>query len=227
MAGARHHTEQSQATFHERRPTKGGAVRIRIALTTAVAVIVVPVVTFALADSAPAASARTRHEASAVRRLDQHNMQLASFLLSVQQQQSNANAAKLAQFLDTLTKQQEANFLNALNAQKQAAQAAAAARQQAAAAAAAASAHVTAGSSADGSSTATADWACIRWHESRDNYTDGNGGAYQFELGTWRAVTGLPNPAEDYPPAVQDAAALRLFDERGWEPWSTRFVCGL
>lgn len=70
-------------------------------------------------------------------------------------------------------------------------------------------------------------WACIRWHESRDNYTAPGGGAYQFEDGTWEAVTGLPGPAEDYPPAVQDAAALKLFDERGFEPWTTRWVCGL
>ena len=55
----------------------------------------------------------------------------------------------------------------------------------------------------------------------------GNGGAYQFELGTWTALTGLPSPAEDYPPAVQDAAALKLYAQRGWEPWSTRYVCGL
>jgi hypothetical protein len=26
---------------------------------------------------------------------------------------------------------------------------------------------------------------------------------------------------------VQDAAALKLYGERGWEPWTTRFLCGL
>ena len=55
----------------------------------------------------------------------------------------------------------------------------------------------------------------------------GNGGAYQFEFGTWHALTGLPAPAEDYPASVQDAAALRLYAQRGWEPWTTRYVCGL
>ena len=79
----------------------------------------------------------------------------------------------------------------------------------------------------DATSTNTADWACIREHESGDNYAEGNGGAYQFELGTWQALTGLPSPAEDYPPSVQDAAALQLFAQRGWEPWTTRYVCGL
>ena len=79
----------------------------------------------------------------------------------------------------------------------------------------------------DATSTSTADWACIRQHESNGDYTEGNGGAYQFEFGTWTALTGLPSPAEDYPPAVQDAAALKLYAQRGWEPWSTRYACGL
>ena len=79
----------------------------------------------------------------------------------------------------------------------------------------------------DATSTNTADWACIRQHESGDNYSVGNGGAYQFQFSTWTALTGLPSPAEDYPPAVQDSAALKLYSERGWEPWTTRFVCGL
>ena len=83
------------------------------------------------------------------------------------------------------------------------------------------------GGDPDATSANTADWACIRQHESNDNYAEGNGGAYQFEFGTWNALTGLPSPAEDYPPAVQDAAALKLYSERGWEPWTTRFACGL
>ncbi len=79
----------------------------------------------------------------------------------------------------------------------------------------------------DATSTATADWACIRQHESGGNYCERGGGAYQFELGTWQSVTGLPSPAQDYSAAVQDSAALRLYAERGWEPWTTRYVCGL
>ena len=86
---------------------------------------------------------------------------------------------------------------------------------------------VPAAGSSDATSTNTPDWACIRGHESGGNYGVGNGGTYQFEFGTWQALTGLPSPAEDYPPAVQDAAALKLFAERGWEPWTTRYVCGL
>ena len=158
--------------------------------------------------------------------------------------------AKLATFYNAVTLSQEENYLNevaylkALQAQKQqAAQLAALAAAQRAAAqrAAAQRAAVSsprhrrrpapvaapAGSGSDASSTNTPDWACIRQHESGDNYGEYNGGAYQFELGTWEGLTGLATPAQDSPPAVQDSAALRLFAERGWEPWTTRFVCGL
>jgi hypothetical protein len=83
------------------------------------------------------------------------------------------------------------------------------------------------GSGSDASSTNTPDWACIRQRESGDDYSEGGGGAYQFALGTWEGLTGLNTPAEDSAPAVQDAAALRLFSQRGWEPWTTRYVCGL
>jgi muramidase (phage lysozyme) len=79
----------------------------------------------------------------------------------------------------------------------------------------------------DATSVDTSDWACIRFNESRDNYGEQGGGAYQFEDGTWQTITGLPGSAEDYSPAIQDAAALKLYAERGWEPWTTRYVCGL
>ncbi len=79
----------------------------------------------------------------------------------------------------------------------------------------------------DANSTNTPDWACIREHESGDDYQMPGGGAYQFEAGTWQAVTGLSGSAEDYPPAVQDAAALKLHAERGFEPWTTASLCGL
>jgi hypothetical protein len=138
---------------------------------------------------------------------------------------------QLATFYNAVTAQEEATYfqeiayLQALAAQRSAA-AAAAARAQA----------VTpppppplapAGGGSDAVSTDTPDWACIRQHESGGNYTEGGGGGYQFELGTWEGLTGLSTPAQDSPPSVQDAAALRLFAERGWEPWTTRYVCGL
>jgi hypothetical protein len=60
--------------------------------------------------------------------------------------------------------------------------------------------------------------------ESSGNYAinTGNGyfGAYQFDLPTWEGLgfSGLPNLNN---PATQDAAAFKLYDERGWAPWPT------
>jgi hypothetical protein len=158
-------------------------------------------------------------------------------------------AAKLADYYNAVLAAEEQNYLRGVSyietvAAHQAAAAAAqqATAQQAAAAAAAARARavaapavapapapapVPAGTANDATSTDTPDWACIRAHESGDNYAEGGGGAYQFELGTWEGLTGLGTPAEDSPPAVQDAAALKLYAQRGWEPWTTRYVCGL
>jgi hypothetical protein len=67
--------------------------------------------------------------------------------------------------------------------------------------------------------------------ESRGNYrirshtTDPNGryayGAYQFQDGTWHHVTGLPGHASDYPPAVQDAAFFKAFNNgKGRMAWN-------
>ena len=65
-------------------------------------------------------------------------------------------------------------------------------------------------------------WAQLRMCESSGNYATntGNGyyGAYQFNLATWQGLgyTGLPSNAA---PAVQDAAAQKLYNARGWQPW--------
>jgi hypothetical protein len=74
-------------------------------------------------------------------------------------------------------------------------------------------------------------WACIRAHESGGSYTEntGNGyyGAYQFALGTWRAMggSGLPSSA---PPGVQDAMAQQLQARAGWGQWPvTSRMCGV
>ena len=214
-------------------------MRIRIALGTAVAVIVLPALLFALFSN-PAASARvTRHEA-----ISQHRaVRINSKLMSYAQAQK---VAQLATYYNAVAAQQEATYLKELaflkayqqQQQLQAAQraaaaanqaqaAAAAARAQAAAVAAPAPAPAPAGGVSDATSTNTPHWACIRQHESGGNYADGGGGAYQFENGTWTSITGLPGPAQSYPAATQDSAALRLFAQRGWAPWTTRYVCGL
>jgi hypothetical protein len=231
------YTEQSLARLA--RPTKGGAVRIRIALGTAVAVIALPAIFFAFFSTTHAASARqTRQEAVSRHRTVKINDTLMSYAQAqnASKMVAYANAVEAGQVKTYLT---EIAYLKAVAAQRQqqaAAQSAAAAQAAAAAAHARAAAvpapapvavAVAPGGASDATSTNTADWACIRQHESGGNYSVGNGGAYQFQLSTWTALTGLPSPAEDYAPAVQDAAALKLYGQRGWEPWTTRYVCGL
>ncbi|MEP7179597.1 MAG: transglycosylase family protein, partial [Pseudonocardiales bacterium] len=51
-------------------------------------------------------------------------------------------------------------------------------------------------------------------------------GAYQFDLSTWRSVggTGFPNRASA---AEQDARALILYRQRGWQPWQCAGIVGL
>jgi hypothetical protein len=66
------------------------------------------------------------------------------------------------------------------------------------------------------------DFYKLRMCESGGNYSinTGNGfyGAYQFDAGTWHGLgySGLPS---DAPPALQDQAAYKLYDSRGWSPW--------
>lgn len=72
---------------------------------------------------------------------------------------------------------------------------------------------------------------CIRHAESRDNYTARSAtgkytGAYQFSNATWQSTTGTPGPASAYPPAVQDAAFLKLFNGgKGGSQWTTYARC--
>jgi hypothetical protein len=73
-------------------------------------------------------------------------------------------------------------------------------------------------------------FACIRQEESGGSYAEntGNGyyGAYQFDPATWSSLgySGRPDQA---PPAAQDAAAQKLYSERGFAPWpSTSRACG-
>ncbi|MGH9088114.1 MAG: hypothetical protein ACRDYZ_08375 [Acidimicrobiales bacterium] len=80
----------------------------------------------------------------------------------------------------------------------------------------------------DVASTATASWQCIRIRESGDVYNDPSrpSGAYGILDSTWLSLGygGWPYQA---PAAVQDQAALTLYDRYGWQPWSSRFACGL
>jgi resuscitation-promoting factor RpfA len=73
-------------------------------------------------------------------------------------------------------------------------------------------------------------WLRLRTCESSNNYriNTGNGyyGAYQFDLPTWRSVggSGFPNQASA---AEQNARALMLYRERGWQPWTCASILGL
>ncbi|SBW18958.1 transglycosylase-like domain-containing protein [Candidatus Protofrankia californiensis] len=66
------------------------------------------------------------------------------------------------------------------------------------------------------------DFAKLRQCESGGNYRINTGnnyfGAYQFDTGTWHGLgySGLPS---DAPPALQDEAAHKLYNSRGWAPW--------
>jgi hypothetical protein len=71
-------------------------------------------------------------------------------------------------------------------------------------------------------SSLAAAFAAIRRCESSDDYSlsTGNGyyGAYQFSASTWAGLgeSGLPSQAS---PAVQDAAAYKLYESSGWGAW--------
>ena len=73
-------------------------------------------------------------------------------------------------------------------------------------------------------------WYRLRMCESGNNYSidTGNGhyGAYQFDLSTWRSVggSGFPNRTS---PAEQNARALILYRDRGWQPWQCASILGL
>ena len=80
----------------------------------------------------------------------------------------------------------------------------------------------------DATSVDTADWMCIRVHESGDQYNSpaAPSGAYGILISTWRdfGYSGWPYEA---PASVQDQVALELYARFGWAPWSSRFACGL
>jgi hypothetical protein len=65
-------------------------------------------------------------------------------------------------------------------------------------------------------------WAALRQCESGGNYAEnsGNGyfGAYQFSQATWSNL-GYPGRPDLEPPAMQDAAAMRLQAQSGWGQW--------
>ena len=201
-------------------------MRIRIALTTAVAVIVSTGAVFMLLGSNPAGSAwaSTHHQVRTTQHTKLEHTALVSFSVPTTPLRAH-----------TLDYGVPAAELAATFPPKPAVTPAAAAapvrvvvpvRAAAPAPAPTPVATPAPASGSDATSTDTADWACIREHESGDNYSEPGGGAYQFEGMTWADFDGYAE-AEEAPPAVQDQKALLTYRERGWEPWSTRYVCGL
>ena len=216
-------------------------MRFRIALATALAVTVIPALILTLFSTSPAASARAdRQVAMATSRSPERPVALKLNLMSYAQAEK---ASRLVTFYQEVELQKEEAYLRYVAFLKYLTEvglpqggrrtaagcgpAAAAPQVQPSAPPTPSALPTPAPAGSDATSTNTPDWACIRQHESGGNYAEGGGGAYQFEFGTWNSLTGLPSPAEAYPASVQDAAALKLYAERGFEPWTTRYVCGL
>jgi Transglycosylase-like domain len=86
----------------------------------------------------------------------------------------------------------------------------------------------TGASNSDASSTETADWSCIRNAESGDVYNSASEpqGAYGILDSTWQSLGYSGSPYEASA-SEQDAAALQLYRQYGWQPWGTRYSCGL
>jgi hypothetical protein len=186
-------------------------VRIRIALSTAVAVIVSTAGVFLLLGSTPAASARNtiaHHQAHVSHHTKLSKAQL-QFLNYVGQEMSMEKA-----------------FLTALAAAPPKPVVAAAPAPAPVPVAVPVAAPVAAAS--DATTVNTGDWNCIRVHESGNRYNDSSApsGAYGILASTWHSFgfSGWPYQAA---PAVQDALALRLYSMYGFHPWSSRFACGL
>jgi Transglycosylase-like domain len=80
----------------------------------------------------------------------------------------------------------------------------------------------------DANSVSTADWSCIRMHESGDRYNSpaAPSGAYGILISTWRSY-GLSGWPYEAPASLQDHVALELYARYGFQPWSSRYACGL
>lgn len=75
-------------------------------------------------------------------------------------------------------------------------------------------------------------FACIRHQESRTqpwavNPTSGDGGLYQFAVGTWLANGGgqYASAAQEATPAQQDQVAVNTYNADGFQPWTGDTSC--
>jgi hypothetical protein len=196
-AGARPHRAEPGAIA---RPTKGGAVRIRIALTAAIAVITGLTTGIFTPTTRHAASAHSaKHGPANTTHLS--NTALAGFAIPTTVPVVTTKAAATTPVLPPVKAVQPAAPVTPPPPPPP----------------------VT-----DATSVSTADWACIRVHESGDRYNDPSepSGAYGILISTWRSFgySGWPYQAS---PGVQDALALRLYSLDGFRPWSSRYACGI
>jgi hypothetical protein len=65
-------------------------------------------------------------------------------------------------------------------------------------------------------------------HESGDRYNSpaAPSGAYGILISTWRSY-GLSGWPYEAPASLQDHVALELYARYGFQPWSSRYACGL
>lgn len=77
----------------------------------------------------------------------------------------------------------------------------------------------------DALSVNTADWRCISFYESTNDYGAPRGGKWQLQgtatLKWLQQVLGITLPPQDYSPAIQDQAALALY-RYGLKVWPTQ-----
>jgi len=66
-----------------------------------------------------------------------------------------------------------------------------------------------------------AQWsALVQCESGHTNVTWGKyRGYFQDDARTWESVSGLPGTADEYPPLVQWAVNIKLYEERGAQPW--------
>ena len=208
MAGARPHRAEPGAPA---RPTKGGAVRIRIALTTAIAVIAgmtTGIFTLSISHQPASAQAAAHHPTHAearrrcplrqrrTRRWPTRHCPPSPFRRRSPRQPRHRRRVPRRRHRRPRHRQQHRPRPRS---------------------------PVT-----DATSVDTADWTCIRVHESGDQYNSpaAPSGAYGILISTWRR-SGTRAGRMKPPPACRTVWRWSCTRAIGWKPWSSRFACGL
>jgi Transglycosylase-like domain len=215
LAGARPHRAEPGALA---RPTKGGAVRIRIALTTALAVIAgLTIGLMTLSTRHPASAQGTARIGTPIAPVHISKSAMARFAVptSVPVVTTTTTTPPLPPTTTTTTPTPRLSLPRIVTA-------------PATTTAPPAVAPVAPVVVSDATSVATADWSCIRMHESGDRYNSASApsGAYGILISTWRSF-GLSGWPYEAPASEQDQIALELYARDGFQPWSSRYACGL